>query len=68
MIHSGVAPDVASKQLMGVSFSDLSKGLADQWQLSPVLIESLSNPENPTKPAHAVLLGKVQGVVVHAKI
>ncbi|MCG8673277.1 MAG: HDOD domain-containing protein [Pseudomonadales bacterium] len=58
LIHSGQAPDVASKQLMGVSFSDLSKGLADQWQLSPVLVESLSNPENPTKPAHAVLLGK----------
>ncbi|MDX1692846.1 MAG: HDOD domain-containing protein [Ketobacteraceae bacterium] len=58
MIQSGVAPNQASKQLLGVSFDDLARGIADQWQLSPVLVESLSRPEKPTRPAQAVLLGE----------
>ena len=58
LIQSGMAPNQASKQVLGVSFEDLAKGLADQWQLSPVLVESLSRPEKPTRPAQAVLLGE----------
>lgn len=57
LIQNGVAPNVASKQVLGVSFNDLTKGIAQEWQLSPVLIETLSNPDKPTKPAQAVLLG-----------
>lgn len=58
LILQGVAPNQASKQVMGVSFSDLAKGLADQWQLSPLLVESLARPDIPTRPAEAVLLGE----------
>lgn len=58
LISGGLAPDQASKQVMGVSFTDLSIGLADQWQLSPVLLETLHKPEKPTKTAEAVLLGE----------
>lgn len=57
-IHSGVAPDQASKKILGVSFTELSKGLAEQWQLSSVLRETLQKPEIPSKPAEAVLLGE----------
>ena len=58
LIHSGLSPDQASKQVLGVTFTDLTKGVSDQWQLSPVLNETLMHPESPTKPAQAVLLGE----------
>ncbi|MCG8315657.1 MAG: HDOD domain-containing protein [Pseudomonadales bacterium] len=58
LIHNGVSPDQASRQVLGVSFTDLTKGVSDQWQLSPVLNETLIRPESPTKPAQAVLLGE----------
>ncbi len=58
LISGGMAPDQAGREVLGVSFTDLSKGLADQWQLSPVLVESLRNQGKPTKPAQAVLFGE----------
>lgn len=58
LIQQGVAPNQAAQKVLGVSFTDLARGIADQWQLSPVLVESLSNPQKPTRPAQAVLLGE----------
>ena len=58
LIQQGVPPGQASRQIMGVTFNELARGIADQWQLSPLLVESLSYPEKPSRPAQAVLLGE----------
>ena len=47
----------AAKQVLGCSFQDISLALARQWDLGDVLIEALSKPSAPSKPAQAVLLG-----------
>ncbi len=58
LIQQGMPPGQASRQIMGVTFNELARGIADQWQLSPLLVESLSYPEKPSRPAQAVLLGE----------
>ena len=47
----------AVRQVLGCGFNEISLALAKQWELGDLLIEALSRPSVPTKPAQAVLLG-----------
>ncbi|WP_448211538.1 HDOD domain-containing protein [Colwellia sp. MEBiC06753] len=44
------------KELLGMSFDELSVGLAKQWNLSDLLIKSLDHPENRTKEMQVIYL------------
>lgn len=52
-----ISSNEAAKEVLGCGFDEISLALAKQWDLSDVLVEALSKPSSPSKPAQAVLLG-----------
>jgi len=47
----------AAVEVLGCSFDQISVALAKQWELGDILLEALSKPKMPSRPAQAVLLG-----------
>lgn len=54
----GKSPADAAIEVLGCSFDDVTVGLARKWNLSPMIAESILNPEAPRNAVKAILLGE----------
>lgn len=54
---NSMTTNAAAEEVLGCSFDQISVALAKQWDLGDILIEVLSKPKLPSKPAQAVILG-----------
>lgn len=54
---NGMTANDAALEVLGCSFDQISLALAKQWDLGDILMEALSRPKLPSKPAQAVILG-----------
>jgi hypothetical protein len=54
----GKSPPAAAREVLGFGFDELTQGLVEQWQLSPVLLEVVKRQGSLSASARAVLLGE----------
>ena len=58
LLRDGVTPiNDAAMEVLGCRFDQISIALAKQWELGDLLLEALSRPRIPSRPAQAVMLG-----------
>lgn len=56
--HRGIAPREAALDVLGCTFDDITVGLSRRWNLSPMIADSLLNPDTGKQAIRAILLSE----------